>query len=61
MRTVADLLKGGNSGPALVRGNPDASGLWKSIDLGQMPPEGKLQLTPREKQLIRDWIAAGAK
>jgi hypothetical protein len=61
MRTVPDLLKGGNSGSALKPGNPTGSPLWKSIDEGQMPPEGKPQLTPREKQMIRDWIAGGAK
>jgi hypothetical protein len=61
MRTVTDLMKGGNSGSALKPGNPGGSRVLKSIEDGEMPPEGKPQLTPREKQLIRDWIAAGAK
>jgi hypothetical protein len=58
----AGLLKGGDSGPALVPGNPERSLLIKALsyrdpDL-QMPPRGKLP----EQQLasIRTWIEKGA-
>ena len=54
--------KGGDSGPALVAGNPDASLLIKAVryaDAGlQMPPAGKLSAT--EIGVLERWIAAGA-
>jgi hypothetical protein len=56
------VLKGGDNGPAIVPGKPDASNLIKALrygqDFAQMPPKGKL---PAE--VIGDfehWIAAGA-
>jgi hypothetical protein len=58
----AGVLKGGDDGPVLVPGKPEASILLKAIrygqDFSQMPPKGKL---PAE--VIADferWIAAGA-
>ena len=54
--------KGGDSGPALVPGNPDGSLLIKAVshtdkDL-QMPPKEKL---PANKiEILRQWIAQGA-
>ncbi|HZT82790.1 MAG TPA: c-type cytochrome domain-containing protein [Gemmataceae bacterium] len=60
VRTVAALLKGGENGPALVPGNLEKSSLWDSIDTNRMPP-GRNKLTPAEKKLIHDWIAAGAR
>src|SRR2546425_239118 len=55
-------LKGGDSGPALVPGNPGKSLLveaisYKNVDL-QMPPKGKL--TDSQAALLSDWIARGA-
>ena len=55
------LLKGGKSGPALVKGDPDASLLVKSLryqhDL-KMPPTGALPANEIE-DIVR-WIADGA-
>ena len=55
------LLKGGKSGPALVKGDPDASLLVKSLryqhDL-KMPPAGALPANEIE-DIVR-WIADGA-
>src|SRR5262249_28250233 len=59
-RTVPSLLQGGDSGPALVRGDPDKSLLWESVSSNQMPP-GKGKLTSAEKAKIRQWILDGAK
>jgi cytochrome c553 len=66
VRHLASLLKGGKSGPALVPGKPDQSGLVQRIRAGQMPPREKLakySVKPVDdgelKQLV-DWIATGA-
>ena len=58
----ADLLAGGDSGPALVPGKPGDSMLIKAIsykdDALQMPP--KEELAPAEKALLEKWVALGA-
>jgi hypothetical protein len=60
LRTFAALVRGGDSGTGIRPGKPDDSSLLESIVSGRMPP-GRGKLTPAEKQLIRDWIASGAK
>lgn len=52
--------KGGDSGPAIVPGNPDKSLLIRAIlyeDL-EMPPKGKLPMNAVEQ--LRRWVASGA-
>ena len=61
VRRRGSILAGGDSGAALVPGQPGESLLWKRIDSGEMPPEGETALTPAEKQLLNRWIAEGAK
>ncbi|MFM2094241.1 MAG: hypothetical protein RIS70_1365 [Planctomycetota bacterium] len=56
----AGLLRGGDSGPALVVGKAEESLLiqavrWKSLE---MPPRGKLSDT--QVQYLVDWVAQGA-
>ncbi|MBK8041147.1 MAG: PSD1 domain-containing protein [Verrucomicrobiaceae bacterium] len=56
------ILKGGDSGPALIAGKPEKSLLIESVhyknqDL-QMPPKGALP--SQEIQLLEDWIKMGA-
>ena len=51
-----DALKGGNSGPAIVPGNPDASVLVQVQSAGGHPG----QLTLEEIEQVIDWILAGA-
>jgi hypothetical protein len=58
----AGVLKGGDDGPVVVPGKPEASNLLKAIrygeDFSHMPPKGKLPA-----KVISDferWIAAGA-
>ena len=53
-------LTGGDSGPAIVPGEPDASHLLERIRAGEMPP-GEGKVTPKEIDTIARWIAAGAK
>jgi hypothetical protein len=60
------LAAGGDSGPAVVPGDADASLLWQRVSSGEMPPERKPpavgpELTAAEKELLKTWIADGAK
>ena len=59
-------MKGGKSGPALVRGEAASSLLFHRIHNDEMPPRNvryKLSIRPvseTEQQLIANWINAGA-
>ncbi|HEX7900605.1 MAG TPA: c-type cytochrome domain-containing protein, partial [Planctomycetota bacterium] len=62
------MLKGGESGPAVVVGKPDESLLLKTSAhraKPYMPPPrnkiGAVAMTPRELGLLKLWIAEGAK
>src|SRR5262245_12156396 len=60
--SLGSLLKGGDSGPAVVPGQPDKSLLLKAVGYQdeelRMPPKGKL---PAEHiAALRQWIAMGA-
>jgi Protein of unknown function (DUF1553)/Protein of unknown function (DUF1549)/Planctomycete cytochrome C len=59
-RLVRFLVQGGESGSALVPGKPEESLLLKRIASAEMPPKGK-QPSEAEKQIIRNWIAQGAR
>ncbi len=50
---------GGDNGPALVPGKLDDSLIWKRVQAGEMPP--KQPLADADKELLRRWIAGGAK
>jgi cytochrome c553 len=54
------LIEGGDSGPALVPGDPDASLLVEALryESFEMPPKGKLP--DAEIAVIEHWIAIGA-
>jgi mono/diheme cytochrome c family protein len=60
--SVADMLKGGESGPLFTPGKPDESLLVQMI-AGDKPEMPKKQppLTPERIALLRGWILAGAK
>ncbi len=65
LRTVASILKGGKSGPAIVSGKPEESLLIQKIAAQAMPPP-KLQeqfsvrtVTSDELEKLKQWIAAG--
>ncbi len=58
------MLKGGETGPALVPGDVAKSYMYEVVTLPKdddmfMPPKGD-PLTADEIQLLKDWIAAGA-
>ncbi|MBG98741.1 MAG: hypothetical protein CMN58_00170 [Solibacterales bacterium] len=66
LRTLASALKGGKSGPAIVRGNPGESLVLHRIKSGEMPPPEMLfenQVRPpsnEEVEVLQRWIAEGA-
>jgi len=52
-------LAGGESGAAIVAGMPEESYLWQRIEADEMPP--KHPLPAAEREVLKRWIAAGAK
>jgi hypothetical protein len=54
------ILQGGHDGPAIVPGKPDQSHLVQLIASGEMPKRDK-KLTREQVDLIRRWIATGAR
>lgn len=65
VHTVADLLKGGVSGPAIVPGNADASLIMKKTSpippFGDRMPQGGPYLSDSIRAVIATWITQGAK
>ena len=53
------VARGGESGAAIVPGNPDDSLLWQRVAADEMPEDGPLPAN--EKAKLLQWIAAGAK
>ena len=61
LNSPENILKGGEHGEIIIKGNATESQLFKSITLplsddNHMPPEGKPQLTKDEQWLIAHWI-----
>lgn len=64
MDGVEALLKGGREGPVLVKGDPEASELYRRLrlpmdDEHHMPPPKKPQTTEAEMRLLHWWILNG--
>src|SRR6266404_4510077 len=61
--TSEGLLKGGDTGPAIIAGDPEKSLLIKAVRYTdenlQMPPKGK-QLGPAQIQDLEKWVKMGA-
>jgi hypothetical protein len=60
LRTLAAILEGGESGPAVVPGKPDDSPLYENVHSGAMPPNKKDALSKAEVATLRRWIEGGA-
>ena len=60
VRLTRLLRSGGESGPAVMPGKPDQGTLLEKIVSQEMPP-GKKKLTAENIDVIRRWIAQGAK
>lgn len=54
------IVKGGDSGPAIVPGDREASLLLQRVRDGEMPPTDK-KLPPEQVKLLAAWIFAGAR
>lgn len=54
---AALVAQGGESGTAVVAGDPAASPLWQRVNSGEMPPKEKL--TEAEEALLKAWILQG--
>jgi mono/diheme cytochrome c family protein len=59
LRLVRLLTKGGDSGPAIVPGNPDASLFIQRIRAGEMPP-GEVKVPAGELAVLEKWVEQGA-
>ena len=61
--SLAGLLKGGDTGPAVVPGHPEKGLLLKAVGYQdselQMPPKGK-KLTPDQITKLTEWVKLGA-
>jgi hypothetical protein len=66
LHTRAGMLKGGDSGPAIVPRKPDESLIIRKIRSGDMPPKKRLRevsikpISPAETEKLAKWIALGA-
>ena len=65
MSTHSAMMTGGENGPLWIMGNSEESqlmlrALLPMADEAHMPPQGKLQLTTKELQLLERWIDSGA-
>lgn len=60
LRTAASTLAGGRDGKVVVPGDPEASSLYVTVASGKMP-RNPLKVSPAHEEVIRAWIAAGAK
>ncbi len=64
LRTRESMLKGGESGPAVVPGNAEASLLYRRVAGLEKPPMPMAPLPPltsQEVELLKTWIDRGAK
>lgn len=66
LTSFENMMKGGESGKAIVPGSSTTSELYKRITLAHddedfMPPEGKIPLSNEQVSFIEWWIDAGAK
>jgi len=68
MRTLAGLLKGGESEkPSIVSGKPESSPLWLAVtrtgdaeNWAAMPPKENDKFTKEQLAWVKEWIAGGA-
>ena len=59
LSTLSEMLRGGENGPAIVRGKPHNSLMIDLVAKGQMPPGDEDKLTAAELATLRRWISAG--
>ncbi|MFM8537714.1 MAG: PSD1 and planctomycete cytochrome C domain-containing protein, partial [Planctomycetaceae bacterium] len=64
LRTLSEILRGGENGAAIVRGDPDASLLVDLVSRRQMPPDAATDpesaVAAGDLAVLRRWVRAGA-
>jgi mono/diheme cytochrome c family protein len=55
------VVRGGDSGPAVVPGDEEASLLLDRVSSGEMPPGEDKNLSVEEISILRTWVKAGAR
>ena len=60
LRTRSLMVRGGDNGPVLNPNDLMGSLLYKQIVSRNMPPDGELDLTDAQVEIIRRWVEAGA-
>ena len=60
LSTPAGLLKGSESGAIFKAGDPEHSLIYELVHRGDMPKQGK-RLSPKQVEVIKEWITDGAK
>ena len=64
LRTLSEILRGGESGPAIVRGDTGASLLVDLVARGQMPPDAAgdpgSEVPAADMAVLRRWVRSGA-
>ncbi|MEX1231073.1 MAG: DUF1553 domain-containing protein [Planctomycetaceae bacterium] len=61
LRRRFTILKGGDSGTAIVPEKPDESLLLEKIESGEMPPPDEEPLDEQQTHLLRQWVLTGAR
>jgi len=59
MSSLASMLVGGDSGPALIPGDADRSLLIELVEFDEMPPRKlpkRQKLAPQELKTLRTWV-----
>src|SRR5262245_15528236 len=57
LRQARTMIKGGDTGPAIVNGKASASLIVQRLESGEMPPEGKgKRVSAKDLATIRQWI-----
>jgi hypothetical protein len=59
LKSYAEIMAGGESGPVVVAGDASASSLVELSASGEMPKRGP-KLTPAQVQTLTDWVNQGA-
>jgi hypothetical protein len=56
LQSVESIIRGGESGPAIVAGHPDRSVLVDQVFRDAMPPADHEKLTSGEKEVLWQWV-----
>ncbi len=59
LRLKRFILRGGESGPALIPGNADSSRIYEMVSAGKMPKRDR-KLSAPEIEVLKRWIDSGA-